>query len=55
MCFTSIFGFCTLSVTFISITVIITLHDYLTRGGADSAQVSELCAIYGHLASSECW
>ena len=49
------FGFCSLSVTFIAIIVIITLHEYLTGGGPDSTQVSELCAIYGHLASPECW
>ena len=48
------FGFCTLSVTFIAIIVIITFHDYLTgRGG--TAQVSELCATYGYLASPKCW
>ncbi|MGZ5486703.1 MAG: hypothetical protein ACXWFB_12490 [Nitrososphaeraceae archaeon] len=48
------FGFCSLSVTFIVIIVIITFHDYLTgRGG--TVQVSELCTTYGYLASPECW
>jgi hypothetical protein len=40
------FGFCSLSVTFIAIIVIITLHDYLTGGGVDSTQVSELCNLW---------
>ncbi len=49
------FGFCSLSVTFIAIIVILVLHDYLTGGLESTAQVSELCAKYGYLASPGCW
>jgi hypothetical protein len=49
------FGFSSSSVTFIAIMVIIILHDCLTSGGADIAPGSQLCTIYGYLASPECW
>jgi hypothetical protein len=48
------FGFCSLSVTFIAIIIIITFHDYLTGGGG-TAQIEKICAIYGHLPSPKCW
>ena len=48
------FGFCSLSVTFIAIIVIIVLQDYLTGGLESTAQVYELCAKYGYLASHVC-
>ena len=48
------FGFCSLSVTFIAIIVIIVLQDYLTGGLESTTQVSELYAKYGYLASPGC-
>lgn len=49
------FGLSSLSVTFIVIIVIIILHDYLTDGGAELAQASQLCSLYGYVASPKCW
>ena len=49
------FGFSSLSVAFIAIMIIILLHNHLIKGGADSAQATELCVIYSYLASPECW
>jgi hypothetical protein len=42
------------SLFFIGMLSFLSLHDYLTGGGG-TAQVAELCAKYGFLASPECW